>query len=145
MSRELLDLDDAIQAKALKAIMAMKKDAELKTLGVEDIYINETRRALATQMAYYSRSRMAVADVKKMYKAAGLYAITDQEAKTANTWTLSSKHIEGKAIDLVPTKDGKLWWSAPEEVWERMGQIGESVGLSWGGRWETKDRPHFEV
>lgn len=145
MSNSLKDLDQAIYDKAKSAIEKMKADAKLKALGVTDIYINETKRALAVQMAYYSRSRMAVDDVKKMYKAAGLYDLSDKEAKTANTWTLSSKHIEGKAIDLVPVKDGKLWWNASEEVWNRMGALGEECGLFWGGRWKNKDRPHFEI
>jgi peptidoglycan LD-endopeptidase CwlK len=28
--------------------------------------------------------------------------------------------------------------------WETVGDIGESVGLEWGGRWKHPDRPHFE-
>ena len=144
MSRDINELDKSIIKKAKKAVADMKKDKLLKTYGVTDIYINETRRELAVQMAYYSRSRMTVDDVKEMYKAAGLYALSDAEAKIANTWTLKSKHIEGKAIDLVPVRAGKLWWTAPACVWERMGVIGENAGLNWGGRWKEKDLPHFE-
>lgn len=145
MSNKLEDLSPLIRDKAEKTLELMKADIDLKQMGVQDIGISETKRNLSTQMAYYSRSRMAIEDVKKMYKAAGLYTPTDQECKTANTWTLDSKHIRGLAIDLVPTKDGKFWWSAPVNVWERMGRIGESQGLRWGGRWKNKDTPHFEV
>jgi peptidoglycan L-alanyl-D-glutamate endopeptidase CwlK len=29
--------------------------------------------------------------------------------------------------------------------WTRVGEIGEGLGLAWGGRWNTiKDLPHFE-
>ena len=145
MSRNINDIDEAIKGKAKAAIERMSGDKTLKDYGVTGIYISETRRSLAVQMAYYSRSRMSVSDVKKMYKAAGLYELSDKEAKTPNTWTLESKHIKGKAIDLVPEKNGKPWWSAPEKVWERMGEIGEKCGLLWGGRWKEKDLPHFEI
>ncbi len=145
MSRNLNDLDNSIYYKAKQAIEIMQNDRQLKDAGVSNVFISETRRALSTQMAYYSRSRMSVSDVKKMYKAAGLYDISESEAKTPNTWTLESKHLNGKAIDIVPEKNGKAWWSAPAEVWERMGKIGEECGMNWGGRWKTKDCPHFEV
>lgn len=145
MGKSINELLPYMQPKAQEAWTKMKESEKLKTLGVETIAISETKRSLATQMAYYSRSRMAVEDVKKMYAAAGLYDPTIAECKTANTWTLESKHIEGKAIDFVPIKNGKYWWTAPLPVWETMGEIGESCGLLWGGRWKTKDCPHFEV
>jgi peptidoglycan LD-endopeptidase CwlK len=28
--------------------------------------------------------------------------------------------------------------------WDRVGTIGESVGLEWGGHWRHPDRPHFQ-
>ena len=146
MSKSIKDLDFNMQARAQKAYDQMNSDEALRDLGCNGgVAISETKRELTTQMAYYSRGRMDVADVKRMYAAAGLYQIGDEEAKTKNTWTLQSKHLQGKAIDLVPVKDGKLWWNAPENVWERMGEIGEENGLAWGGRWTQKDLPHFEI
>lgn len=38
--------------------------------------------------------------------------------------------------------DTKDVWNGP---WERVGEIGESLGLAWGGRWKSPDRPHFEL
>lgn len=145
MGRLINELDFSMQARAKAAWDGMNASKKLKDLGVESVAITETKRSLAVQMAYYSRSRMAPADVRRMYAAAGLYDPTEAECKTANTWTLDSKHIQGKAIDLVPVKDGKYWWNAPEEVWEAMGEIGEASGLKWGGRWKNKDCPHFEI
>lgn len=145
MGRSISELDISIQDRARKAFDEMNKSSKLKSLGVDEVIINEAKRSLAVQMAYYSRSRMAVADVKRMYAAAGLYTPTDQECKTANTWTLESNHIQGKAIDFAPMKNGKVWWTAPAAVWEAMGEIGETCGLKWGGRWKNKDCPHFEV
>lgn len=128
------------------ALERMASDAELKALGVSRIIVVEGLRELSRQMAYYSRGRMKTPDVQAMYLAAGLYKLTDTEAQTPITWTLKSRHLDGKAVDLAPSKDGKvIWWDAPQDVWQRMGVIGEAYGLAWGGRWKGKaDTPHFE-
>jgi soluble lytic murein transglycosylase-like protein len=45
---------------------------------------------------------------------------------------------------VVPLTDGQPDWNSPH--WERLGELGESLGLTWGGRWNTRtDRPHFEL
>ena len=142
---DISKLKGTLYNKAIAALEEMRNDAELKRMGVTGIAVSESLREVAVQMAYYSRSRMSIADVKAMYKAAGLYAIGDEEAKKPNTWTLDSKHIRGEAVDLVPTKAGQYWWKAPEAVWFRMGEIGEKHGLTWGGRWKNHDCPHFEI
>lgn len=59
------------------------------------------------------------------------------------TWTRKSKHVEGKAFDICVLKDGKADWNA--ESYNKPGEIGERIGLIWGGRWKTPDRPHFEI
>lgn len=148
MSNKLDGLEPDFGSKARLAVSLMAQDQELKSLGVVSIVVVETRRPLPTQMAYYSRGRMATNDVKAMFAAAGLWKLSDKEAQIKTTWTLNSKHIDGKAVDLCPTKDGKtLWWDAPDEVWRRMAEIAESVGLKAGYRWvkPQQDKPHFEV
>lgn len=56
-----------------------------------------------------------------------------------------SAHNFRRAFDVVPLRDGKPWWSAPFAVWAKMGVIGESLGLEWGGRWKGFiDLPHFQ-
>ena len=50
-----------------------------------------------------------------------------------------------RAIDVVPMVLGKPMWDAEHPLWERLGELGESVGLQWGGRWRKPDKPHFEV
>lgn len=47
------------------------------------------------------------------------------------------------AFDAAPTVDGKIDWN-DSKAFEKMGAIGESVGLEWGGRWKFKDMPHFQ-
>lgn len=147
MSNQIKDLKKEVQLAATKTFKAMNSSKLLKSLGVEKVIIIETKRDLAVQMAYYSRSRMKdIKDVKAMYKAAGLYEPSEKECKTANTQTLNSNHIKGIAIDFAPVKNGLTWWAAPDEVWNEMGKIGKKFGFSWGGDWEDFiDKPHFEM
>lgn len=145
MSRSLDDLAPEVRSRAHVALFNIEK--ALKPFGMMAMVI-ETRRTLPVQMAYFSRGRMAVDDVKAMYQAAGLYRLSDAEAKQSITWTLKSKHLDGLAIDIAPTKDGlnAFWPPAGSEVWEVMGKAGEDAGLKWGGRWKDKvDSPHFEL
>ena len=85
----------------------------------------ETRRELSTQMAYYARGRCPVEVVKAYFERCKLWKITDAEAKVPNTKTLYSKHIDGLAADIVPMKDGKPWWDAPNATWMIMCKIAE--------------------
>ena len=147
MSNQIKDLAKEVQGPAKKVFKAMNNSATLKKLGVDKVIIVETKRELAVQMAYYSRSRMKdVNFVKAMYKAAGLYEPSISECNKANTQTLSSNHIKGIAIDFAPYKNGVIWWDAPDSVWNEMGKIGKKYGFSWGGDWQGfVDKPHFEM
>ncbi len=128
-----------------QALAEMNADARLHGMGITSVVISETLRELSVQMAYYSRGRMQIEDVKAMYRAAGLYKLSSVECSQQITWTLESRHLSGHAVDLVPTIKGEVWWRAPEEAWNIMGGIGEKHGLKWGGRWKKPDCPHFEM
>lgn len=56
-----------------------------------------------------------------------------------------SAHNFGTAVDIVFRENGKWSW-AEHHQWHRLGQIAESLGLIWGGSWEStlKDRPHVQ-
>jgi peptidoglycan L-alanyl-D-glutamate endopeptidase CwlK len=55
-----------------------------------------------------------------------------------------SKHQFGLAVDLVPLVDSVAVWNN-QTLWRKVGQIGESLGLRWGGRWRHPYDPgHFE-
>ena len=54
-------------------------------------------------------------------------------------------HNKGLAFDVVPMNRGQRLlpqWASPH--WKKLGEIGEQLGLAWGGRWKKPDRPHFE-
>lgn len=55
-----------------------------------------------------------------------------------------SKHQYGLAVDLVPIVNGQPKWDN-KVLWRKIGVIGESLGLRWGGRWRSiYDPAHFE-
>lgn len=78
----------------------------------------------------------------------------EQEANVAKgvSWTLKSKHLTGDAIDICPYETyalhgpDKLKWDETDPVWQRLGQIGEPIGLKWGVVKNGKrfDLGHFE-
>jgi peptidoglycan LD-endopeptidase CwlK len=65
-----------------------------------------------------------------------------------------------RAFDVVPLRAGKPVWGTQGdgidaddrddqrddlEIWQRVGAIGESVGLQWAGRWTSfREFPHFQ-
>ena len=153
-------LRPSFQPIVVRAIAAMEADPELRAAGAIKIIPTETLRDLAVQIANYSRwlwERLGKREdqkaelikyVKEMFKAAGLWEPTDSQCLTFSTQTLDSKHRQGLAVDLAPSRDGKNpWWTAPLKVWQRMGAIGKSFGMKWGGDfpWKNPDNPHFEA
>ena len=68
------------------------------------------------------------------------------------TWVKVSRHTGRTAFDIAILMDGKPVWDTKVNVnnnefedYLEAGQIGESIGLKWGGRWKTRDLPHFEL
>jgi len=64
------------------------------------------------------------------------------------TYTLKSKHIEGKAIDIAFIKNNKCDWSVSlfKEFWEIINKIEILKSIEWGGNWKNfKDYPHFQI
>lgn len=53
-------------------------------------------------------------------------------------------HVMGVAYDCVPVEEGKAVWG-DAALWEKVGTIGEGLGMEWGGRWSRfPDKPHFQ-
>ncbi len=57
----------------------------------------------------------------------------------------NSFHNYGLAVDVVFRNDkNQPSWDEKHD-WEKLGKIGKSVGLQWGGDWKKRDRPHFQL
>lgn len=117
MSRSLNDLDPVFKPKAMELI------ARCVEAGIM-VFIVDTLRTDAEQAANLAKGV---------------------------SWVQHSKHQDGLAIDLCPYAiyremgEDKLDWDANDPNWLRMGLIGESLWLRWGGRWKQKDLGHFEL
>jgi peptidoglycan L-alanyl-D-glutamate endopeptidase CwlK len=76
----------------------------------------------------------------------GLRSTSDQRVllSQGRTTTLRSKHVVGLAFDV-----DMYGWNrdaVPVWVWSEIGPLGESFGLTWGGRWKSfRDVGHFEL
>lgn len=88
----------------------------------------------------------------------GLRTVEEQKALYAQgrtkpgkivTWTMNSRHLTGKAVDLVAYKDGKVSWDEKlyKDIAAAMLEAAEmlNVKLVWGGSWDKPDYPHHEL
>lgn len=101
------------------AIPAMKKHGF-------NIQIISGTRSWAEQDALYAKGRTAPG--KKVTNARGGF----------------SNHNFGIAFDIGLFKDGKYY--GDHALYTTCGEIGESLGFEWGGRWKKfVDRPHFQA
>lgn len=158
MSTKIEDLAEPFRTKAWAFIADLKANtSNFKCMGSDGFIVLETLRSQDTQIAYFSRllashvpakyRRQAVKFVQALYKRAALYEIDAREAIKPVTWTMESRHIEGKALDIWPTKKGKIWW-APKawEGWARMAEIAARHGIEAGHTWpgDEQDPAHFQ-
>lgn len=147
------EIDKLEQNTAALAKLFIKK---LEERGIR-YRIIETLRDKVTQEAYWARGREPYETVVEKYKAAGLQPPSPEEANMIITKTKNSKHLLGKAIDIVPVRSsGTIPWvikdASDAALWLEFGEIGESCGFLWGGRWEPRDKwgigwdpAHYEI
>jgi peptidoglycan L-alanyl-D-glutamate endopeptidase CwlK len=70
-----------------------------------------------------------------------LYAQGRTDPGPIVTWTLNSAHVSGRAFDL--TIPGAAEYEDDPDAWELLGELGEALGLEWGGTYG--DFGHFEL
>jgi len=110
-----------------------------------DVIILETLRSYETQEAYYAQGRKPLDVVNALRAKAKLYLINEEENKKVITWTMKSKHLEGLAIDIVPSKNGKPDWNASNVIWRQMASVADEFEhLESGFHLSPKDMPHLQ-
>lgn len=81
----------------------------------------------------------------------GVRSAQEQEVLVAKgaSWTMSSRHLTGHAIDVMAFVNGKGRWEWPlyEKISDAFTKAGLELGIPfvWGGTWKSKDGPHFEL
>ena len=110
-SRDLKDLVEPAQTRARAFIAACKKQ------GI-DVLITSTYRDYESQNALYAQGRTKAG--KRVTNAKG-----------GQSW-----HNFKCAFDFVPLVNGKAQWN-DLRAFRKCGEIAESVGLGWAGRWKS--------
>lgn len=117
-SRRLTDLLPVVQAKA-KAFLAAAKAEGI------DVLITSTYRDNQSQDELYAQGRTRPGKI------------------VTNARGGQSYHNYRVAFDFVPVIGGKAVWN-DLALFRRLGKIGKSLGLEWGGDWKFRDYPHLQ-
>lgn len=117
MARALTELLPDVAARAAE-LLAAAAQADLR------IQVNETYRSFARQAELHAQGRSTPGPI------------------VTNALPGFSWHQWRRALDVV--FQGPNPWGA-DHPWAELGELGERVGLKWGGRWRKPDLPHFEL
>lgn len=120
--------------------------------GVDETLVNVVKRAIEISEVDFT----VLEGVRTLERQRELYAQGRTAPGKIVTWTMKSRHIEGKAVDLVPYP---LDWNDLEKfnkIKDAMFQAAREldVNLRWGADWDGDgkyrekgeyDSPHFEI
>lgn len=101
-----------------------------------DVLITCTHRSYEEQDQLYAIGRTVPG--KKVTNA--------KAGQSKHNFTMNGKPAS-KAFDVVPLSNGKPVWDASNPLWQRIGTVGASLGLSWAGDWKgsMRELAHFEL
>ena len=120
--------------------------------GVDETLVNVVKRAIEISEVDFT----VMEGVRTLERQRELYAQGRTAPGKIVTWTMKSRHIEGKAVDLVPYP---LDWNDLDKfnkIKDAMFQAAKEldVNLRWGADWDSDgnyrekgeyDSPHFEI
>lgn len=120
--------------------------------GVDETLANVVKRAIEISEVDFT----VLEGVRTLERQRELYAQGRTAPGKIVTWTMKSRHIEGKAVDLVPYP---LDWNDLDKfnkIKDAMFQAAKEldVNLRWGADWDGDgnyrekgeyDSPHFEI
>jgi peptidoglycan L-alanyl-D-glutamate endopeptidase CwlK len=121
VSRRLADLHPALTDMAINWLSTCRER------GLDPL-VTCTSRTNAEQTALYAQGRTKPGQIVTNAKAG------------------QSAHNYGLALDFVPMINGKIEWNAKHPHWQLIGEIAESVGFEWAGRWtKFREFPHIQL
>lgn len=109
--------------------------------------LQESVRPLAQNLLRLAADQGIQLKIVSAYRSpAQQQALLDSGKGVTNAGALLSYHNHRLAFDVVPTEYISLPdWNPAGPLWPKVGAIGKSVGLEWGGDWKNKDLPHFQL
>ncbi len=149
-SREIKHLSADMQIMYNKFFDRCRRDPWFLKNGIT-ILLTCTHRSNDEQAKLYAQGRTTP----------GRIVTNAKPGKSKHNATLPDGTPAALAFDVVPLRHGKPVWGTSGngidgnddddaiddlEVWQRVGEHGEAVGLSWAGRWTSfREFPHFEA
>lgn len=120
MARDITKLHPKLQSK-IKELQSLCEKNGLK------IGISECVRTKAEQDELYAKGRTAKGSI------------------VTNVKYPNSMHCWGVAFDIY-RNDGKGAYNDADGFFSKVGKLGKSIGLEWGGEWKSiVDKPHFQL
>ena len=113
----ILSLDPKIQQSATDFINEVQSKLGIK------LRVSQAFRTFAEQNVLYAQGR------------------TSPGVIVTNAKGGESYHNYKRAIDVVEIREGKAIW---DTKWHEIASIGIKHGFTWGGHWNTPDKPHFQ-
>lgn len=120
--RDITMCHPVLQEKATQLIALCKEQGLI-------IGINECYRTVQEQDTLYAKGRTTAGNI-----------VTNAKGSS-----YSSHHQWGTAFDF-HRNDGKGAYNDSDGFFSKVGKIGQSIGLEWGGSWTSPvDKPHFQL
>lgn len=128
-SRKIGDLHPTLQPLAKKMIELCKE------VGI-DYLIYCTYRSSHEQDGLYSIGRTTPGKI-----------VTNAKGGQSKHNYMLNNAPASKAFDGAPLINGKIIWDSKHPLWQKIGEIGHSLGLVWGMDWKGKfkEMPHWEL
>ena len=122
MSRDITMCHPRLQTLAQRLVTEGKKQGFI-------IKIGECFRSVAEQDALYAQGRTNAGNIVTYARGS----------------SYSSMHQWGVAFDVI-RNDGKGAYNNNDGWFDKVGKLGKSLGLEWGGDWTSPvDKPHFQL
>lgn len=135
--------------------MILDDRSEKRLEGVNAALVSVIRRA-AKRVPF---DLFVVEGVRTKARQVELFAQGRTKPGPKVTWTLESKHIEGRAADLAPMVNGVIDWKDTkkfDQIAQAMFAAAKELGVAirWGADWDAdgnprergeSDSPHFEL
>lgn len=133
--------------------MTLNVRSEKNLVGVDEQLAKVVRKVAE------SHDILVIEGLRTPERQADLYAQGRTKPGPIITWTLKSKHLEGKAVDVVLLKNGTVDWTDSKsfvDIGKIMLDTAKELGvkLRWGYDWDgdgvlqekgETDGPHFEL